>query len=143
MRLEHLDLTHNDIDWIKGDMFERAGATSVVDIDHLILDGNEFRKGGYNRLANLLGQMTHLVTLSLKDCMLNDDGFCLIVEELLDRQRRLSKVDFSGNTITDVGMTELAGGIRGTRKLLLTSLKFNGNQIQTEGAIGLFEALEK
>lgn len=68
-----------------GTMFEHSGSPSVVDIDHLALDGNEFRKGGYHRLANLLGQMTHIVTLSMKDCMLNDAGFCQIINELLSR----------------------------------------------------------
>ena len=72
MRLGHLDLTHNSIDLILGEMFETASGTSVVDVDHLVLDGNEFKKGGCYRLANLLGSMTHLLTLSLKDCMLND-----------------------------------------------------------------------
>ena len=139
--LAHLDLTANNIDLILGEPYETPGCTRHVDLDHLILDGNEFRKGGYYRLANLLGQTSHLVTLSLKDCLLNDAGFAMVLAELLGRQRRLEKVDFSGNTITDVGMVDLAREVRESRRLLLRSLKLNGNQIQTEGAVRLFGAL--
>ena len=55
----------------------------------------------------------------------------------------MQQVDFSGNTLTDAGAAELANELREARKLLLTSLKLNGNQIATEGAIDLFKALER
>ena len=59
----------------------------------------------------------------------------------LTRLRRLAKVDFSHNLITDVGMDAITEEIRGLRRSLLTSLRLNGNQIGNEGAMGLFRAL--
>ena len=106
MRIETLRIASNNISMIQGALFEKELNIHVIAIDHLVLDNNHLKTGTYYKLSNLISMMIYLKTLSLKDCLINDSGLRMCFE-FLPLLRRLQKVDFSQNVITDTGIQSI------------------------------------
>ena len=142
-RLDFFDLTRNCIDTIRPDLIEAIGA-QIIDIRNITLDRNEFAKGSYSRLSTLINNMPKLRTIQMRDCLINDQGFALLIQEICTRCVEIEKIDFSNNTLGDRAMEDFAKEIKATRRLQeLEVIKLNGNQIQTAGAITMISAIDK
>ena len=129
-KLDYLDLTKNGIDNLKPELLEAIGYQSSVNIRNIVLDRNEFVKGGYIRLTTLFNLMSKLRTISMRDCLINDHGFALLMQELVARCTDIEKIDFSNNTLGNKAMHDFAKEIQATRRLQeLEVIKLNGNQI--------------
>ena len=93
------------------------------------------------RLATLVGISTHLKSLSLKSCGLDDVSFQTLCERF-PMTKRLQKIDFTDNQITDVsienGFTDL---ILCALKPPLTHIIFTQNKISGKGGEALFTCL--
>ena len=61
----------------------------------------------------------------------------------LSRLRRITRIDLSQNIITNVGLQHAIEEISEVRRPSLVCMRFNDNKISDEGAIALFEMLEK
>ena len=129
---------------MKPELLEAIGFQKQVDIRNITLDRNEFVKGSYTRLSNLFGQMSKIRTISMRDCLINDHGFDLLMQEVCNKCVDIEKIDFSNNTLGDKGMEEFAKVIKATKRLQeLEVIKLNGNQIQTHGAMTMISAFDK
>ena len=147
---EHIDtlvLASNDIRTVEGQLFDQGIGTRIISVKHLVLDGNRLRPGAYCRLANLISMLIYLETLSLRDCLITDHGVERCFESL-PALRRLRKVDFSHNAVTDAGIRSL--GLRiGDRYVAagrgsqLSCILFNANKITNEGVLLFFSYLER
>ena len=73
-RLEFLNMEYNDIQLLVGPMFDTSHYASTIGVENLVMDGNKFKKGAYSKLQNMLTMMTPLITLSIRNCLIEDAG---------------------------------------------------------------------
>lgn len=72
-------------------------------LQELILDKNLMRPLSIARLATLIGISSHLRFLSLRSCGIDDGCFTTICERF-PMTKKLHKIDFTDNQITDVSI---------------------------------------
>ena len=140
--LQHADFSYNKISEIRLYIVLDSVIERIYHVAHLNLDGNIFKSYTYGRLASLLSHAVVLESVSLKKCKLGDDGL-ISTFDAISSLKRLTKIDYSENIITNRGLESICPQIGAHIKSVLSELNFNHNEISDRGLKKFLFALEK
>ena len=111
-------------------------------VTNLNLNGNKFKIGAHKQLAHLFALAGPLQVLTMRACILENEGLITTFETLKD-QRRLKQIDYSNNGIFDRGIDGICPFIADKHfKSHIEVLKFNQNDITDHGFKKLISTIE-
>ena len=113
-----------------------------IGVISVVFDGNELNgNSAKHRFTAILRSSRKLKEVSLRRCMLEDDGLHAVFAEFTPLQG-LKKLDLSENGITDRGLDSIDEFIGAHKKTQLKSINLSYNAITTPSLIKFLKAIE-
>lgn len=143
-QIETLNIANCDIEMLLNSEFESENEHEVTRVHKLVLDDNPLKTWAVTRFSNLVAMSIYLKDVSFKNCGLSDEGARSLFDSAC-RGRRMNRINFSQNHITDVGVESIANVIdyhaRINHKTHIEYLSLAGNMITGKGVKALLNVL--
>jgi len=109
------------------DLIENLPFKTIIDLT-LMLHGSNVTKEGIQSCYQKFEDFKLIENLDLSFCNINDDIMKIIIEKMLIHYQKLKKLNVSYNNISNIGLIEIAKGLKLNSSLV--SLDLSGNKIK-------------